>query len=142
MAYSVYRYIDAHGTLLYIGMSGEFPQRNLAHKHSKEWFSSADKVMIEHFATRKEALAAEAKYIASEKPQFTKLLKFSKKETMDKKFEIAKSMLTNEWQSFHKCGLTSYYFRFLAKKGIAEMRGFYIQELEFRLPQIEAIANR
>lgn len=68
MSAVVYRFRDAHGTLLYVGCSGTFGQRLDNHASSKAWFTQVADISVEHYPSRPEALAAEAKAIRDEAP--------------------------------------------------------------------------
>ena len=65
----LYRCFDAEGNLLYVGASKNVFQRIVEHKvQSGYWFRDVTRVEIQHFGSRKEALAAEAIAINTENP--------------------------------------------------------------------------
>ena len=67
---ALYRLYSASGDLLYIGISGNPPQRWLQHAADKPWWPEVDVAnsSTEWFSTRDEALAMEALAIKSERP--------------------------------------------------------------------------
>lgn len=67
-ATSLYRFYDARGVLLYIGITNSLPRRFGQHGEQKSWYSEAARVTIEHFATRELALEAERLAIKAERP--------------------------------------------------------------------------
>lgn len=70
---SLYRYWDASGSLLYVGISNDPDKRDRQHG-TKPWKSLASRRRVEWFATRPEALLAEAIAICTERPRFNVLL--------------------------------------------------------------------
>jgi predicted GIY-YIG superfamily endonuclease len=68
----LYRYFSAAGDLLYIGISLSPVVRLGQHEKHSGWFDSIATVKIEHFDTRKQALAAEREAIRKEDPQYNK----------------------------------------------------------------------
>ena len=65
----LYRYFDPDLTLLYVGISNQFEDRDLAHFKSKAWrVANARWIFVEHFPTRRIAEHAEDKAIAEEAP--------------------------------------------------------------------------
>src|SRR6201986_3880091 len=70
MSAQLYRCFDAEGNLLYVGATKNVFQRIIEHKvQSGHWFRSVTRVEIQHFDSRKEALAAEAVAITLENPK-------------------------------------------------------------------------
>jgi hypothetical protein len=67
---SVYRYFDAGGRLLYVGVTARGIRRSREHAESKEWWPFAVGCWIEHFPTRLEALAHERELIEKFCPPF------------------------------------------------------------------------
>ena len=65
---ALYRYFDAEGRLLYVGVSLSAIQRQMAHEASSPWYRSHASMTTEWFATRSEALEAERMAIITEKP--------------------------------------------------------------------------
>lgn len=68
MTYSLYRYFDASGALLYVGVTTRPRGRIQSHARESEWFSEAVTSTIEHFATREEMFRAEREAIWAEDP--------------------------------------------------------------------------
>ena len=65
----VYRHYNDDGDLLYVGMSSAFMQRQRSHRKS-DWFAEIAIITVEHYATRGDAIAAEAKAILCENPRY------------------------------------------------------------------------
>ncbi len=65
---NLYRYFDAEGVLLYVGVSLNAINRLGQHKNNAHWFGDIARVDIEQFETRKNALDAEKKAIIKENP--------------------------------------------------------------------------
>jgi predicted GIY-YIG superfamily endonuclease len=68
MRTSLYRHFNNVGELLYVGVSLSALQRLGQHAENSEWFNSIDRVTIEHFDSREEALAAERSAIIQDRP--------------------------------------------------------------------------
>jgi len=64
----VYRAFSADGVLVYIGCTGNDLLRFEQHRASKDWWPSIANITVEHFPSRLEAMAAEAKAIREEGP--------------------------------------------------------------------------
>lgn len=70
----VYRFFDATGQLLYVGVTNALPLRLDRHNRTKPWFRDCTKVTVEHFEDRTSALEAEARAIRRERPVHNVLL--------------------------------------------------------------------
>ena len=68
-ATSLYRFYDAAGVLLYVGITRRGWHRFDEHSASKDWWSQVVTTRVEHFPTRDQARKAELVAIASESPQ-------------------------------------------------------------------------
>ena len=66
----LYRYFDDKGVLLYVGMSFSAFARAAQHRLGSFWFEAAKNMTIEAFPSRRDAVAAERKAIATENPKF------------------------------------------------------------------------
>jgi hypothetical protein len=64
----VYRYFDAEGRLLYVGVSLHAVARAMSHRNLAPWWQDARVMTIEHYATRQEALDAEWGAMQTENP--------------------------------------------------------------------------
>jgi predicted GIY-YIG superfamily endonuclease len=64
----LYRYFDAEGRLLYVGISFSAVARASQHRSEKGWWPDVATMTVERHDTRAEALAAEAIAIRTEKP--------------------------------------------------------------------------
>ncbi len=64
---TLYRWFDAGGRLLYVGITCRLQSRLRAHG-GKSWAATATRIEIEQFATRKEASDAEERAILTESP--------------------------------------------------------------------------
>lgn len=65
---TLYRFFDASGALLYVGIAGRFSARLRAHRREAPWYAAATSITLERFETRAEAEAAERAAIVSERP--------------------------------------------------------------------------
>ena len=66
--HALYRFYDRSDVLLYVGITVDPGARFKKHGGDKSWWGQVDRIGIEHFATRKEALEAERKAIKEEQP--------------------------------------------------------------------------
>jgi predicted GIY-YIG superfamily endonuclease len=66
----LYRFWNAEDVLLYVGISVDSPTRIANHMRDKSWFGEVDTIKLIKFATRAEALAAEAEMIRTLKPLY------------------------------------------------------------------------
>lgn len=66
--HALYRFFDASDVLLYVGITVDLGARFKKHGGDKPWWGNVDRIGIDHFATRKEALDAERKAIKEERP--------------------------------------------------------------------------
>ena len=64
----LYRYFDAEGRLLYVGISFSAIARAAQHREDKGWWQDVARMHVEHLPTRSEAVAAERQAIQSEQP--------------------------------------------------------------------------
>jgi hypothetical protein len=65
---TLYRFFDAEGRLLYVGITGVGTLRWFTHARQKAWWPLVATVTLEHFADRAEARAAELAAIRTEHP--------------------------------------------------------------------------
>lgn len=66
----LYRFLGRTGQLLYVGVTNNPPQRFRQHLTDKEWWWEVGTILIEHFASREELLASEARAIRLEGPLY------------------------------------------------------------------------
>lgn len=66
--HALYRFFDRTDALLYVGITMDLGARLKSHRREKPWWLDIHHITVEHFATRAEALAAEAKAIRAEGP--------------------------------------------------------------------------
>lgn len=71
--HALYRFFDRSDVLLYVGITVDPGARFKKHRGDKPWWNQVDHIGIEHFATRKEAEAAEKKAIQEEQPLHNKV---------------------------------------------------------------------
>lgn len=64
----LYRHFNAHGDLLYVGISKSAFDRYMQHKYGSKWYEEIRSMTIEYFPSRAEAEAAERRAIIAEKP--------------------------------------------------------------------------
>lgn len=69
-ATALYRFYDAVGQLLYVGITNNIPRRLGQHSDTKAWFHDTTNITVEHHATRTIALAAEKSAIQVEHPKY------------------------------------------------------------------------
>lgn len=69
---TLYRYFDADGTLIYLGISSNAMARLRSHKKD-DWANRIATVKLERFPDRSAALAAESMAIKAERPMFNKM---------------------------------------------------------------------
>jgi predicted GIY-YIG superfamily endonuclease len=67
---ALYRYYDARGRLLYIGITNSVTRRDNQHGTGKRWRSQIATSRVEWFPTRTDALEAERRAIRREHPAF------------------------------------------------------------------------
>lgn len=68
-ACTLYRFFDAAGGLLYVGITNRGRRRVHEHSKTKDWWHRVDHATFEHFRTRLAALDAEARAITDEGPE-------------------------------------------------------------------------
>jgi excisionase family DNA binding protein len=66
----LYRFFDAKGTLLYVGISISAFSRLCQHRKESDWYDLAVRIDIEKYKTRKDAEQAEREAIYKENPIF------------------------------------------------------------------------
>ncbi|KSG19089.1 hypothetical protein [Pseudomonas aeruginosa] len=64
----LYRHFNAHGELLYVGISKSTFDRYMQHKYGSKWSEEIRSMTIEYFPSRAEAEDAERRAIIAEKP--------------------------------------------------------------------------
>lgn len=69
---TLYRFFDAPGHLLYIGISARGAARWSEHAAEKPWWPEVAVTTVEHFLTREDAAAAEADAIRREQPRYNR----------------------------------------------------------------------
>lgn len=69
---TLYRYFDADGTLLYIGITSVMVQRSNQHVRASMWWPLARTCTLEHFDTTEEVLEAERRAIIAERPPYNR----------------------------------------------------------------------
>lgn len=70
MTCALYRHFDADGALLYVGITNDPRRRLKQHKRTARWSEQIASVTVKWLADRDEAIAAERKAIAEERPLF------------------------------------------------------------------------
>lgn len=69
---ALYRHFDKDGSLLYIGVAKDLHARTSQHSDASAWFDQVSTTEVQYFASRKEALDAEAVAIRAERPKHNK----------------------------------------------------------------------
>lgn len=67
-SHHLYRHFNASGDLLYVGVSLSTVARLKQHRTNSNWFELIDRITIERFKSRDQALEAERKAIETETP--------------------------------------------------------------------------
>lgn len=67
---TLYRFFDADGVLLYIGITERGAMRWEDHREEKHWWPAVTSCTLEHFESRLEVEAAERSAIKTERPRF------------------------------------------------------------------------
>jgi excinuclease UvrABC nuclease subunit len=67
---TLYRFYDAEGSLLYVGITKFFEPRLKQHYKNAEWFFETEHVRLEHYKTRQEVELAETRAIKTERPRY------------------------------------------------------------------------
>lgn len=68
--HALYRFFDAGGDLLYVGITSDPGRRWGNHANSKPWWHQVDRIEIERYPDRASVLAAERKAIHDEHPKY------------------------------------------------------------------------
>ena len=66
----LYRYFDAAGVLLYVGITRSISKRSARHESISSWFKEHTKMTVEIFPSQYAAAVAEREVIAAEKPKY------------------------------------------------------------------------
>ena len=67
---SVYRYFDAHGVMVYVGITHHGLVRNRQHNAEKAWWVFVHRQEVEHYDSREAAHAREIELIQRHRPPF------------------------------------------------------------------------
>jgi excinuclease UvrABC nuclease subunit len=70
---SVYLAYGGKDKLLYVGITGVRTKRFSQHRLSSEWWDLAERIELEHYPTRSQALAREANLIFERQPPFNRI---------------------------------------------------------------------
>lgn len=68
----LYRFFDSQGTLLYVGISGNWMARLNSHSKTADFYSAVAGMTIERFPDRESVVEAELRAIKSENPLFNR----------------------------------------------------------------------
>lgn len=68
--HALYRFFDAAGDLLYIGITNDPSKRFGRHASDKPWWEEVDRIDLERHPSREAVLAAEAAAIKTERPRY------------------------------------------------------------------------
>jgi len=66
----VYRFYNAKGDLLYVGITNRLPVRLGEHEGDKAWWSEVERITVTHLSNRKDAELLEKAAIKEEKPKY------------------------------------------------------------------------
>lgn len=67
---TLYRFFNANGDLLYIGVTANAHRRITDHRDEKEWWTEIQTITLEHFPDRDSVLKAERAAIKAELPLY------------------------------------------------------------------------
>jgi len=84
MKTALYRQYDKDGKLLYVGISLNYARRLKEHYKGSAWFLDVEKITLEWFDTRDDALKAERDAIKSESPECNIHLQRDDEDVFDK----------------------------------------------------------
>jgi predicted GIY-YIG superfamily endonuclease len=68
--HALYRFFDAGGDLLYVGITNDPGRRWGRHANDKPWWHEVDHIEIERYPDRESVLAAEQKATKEERPKY------------------------------------------------------------------------
>lgn len=68
--HALYRFFDAGGDLLYVGITNDPGRRWGRHANDKPWWHEVDRIELERYPSREDVLAAERKAIREEGPRY------------------------------------------------------------------------
>jgi excinuclease UvrABC nuclease subunit len=80
---TLYRFYDAEGSLLYVGITKFFEPRLKQHYKNAEWFFDTTHVRLEHYQTRQEVELAETRAIKTERPKYNIAKSLDKEVALD-----------------------------------------------------------
>ena len=80
---TLYRFYDAEGSLLYVGITKFFEPRLKQHYKNAEWFFETAHVRLEHYQTRQEVELAETRAIQTERPSYNLAKSIDKEVALD-----------------------------------------------------------
>jgi excinuclease UvrABC nuclease subunit len=80
---TLYRFYDAEGSLLYVGITKFFEPRLKQHYKNAEWFFDTASVKLEHYQTRQEVERAETQAIEQESPRYNIAKSLDKEVALD-----------------------------------------------------------
>jgi excinuclease UvrABC nuclease subunit len=80
---TLYRFYDAEGSLLYVGITKFFEPRLKQHYKNAEWFFETAHVRLEHYQTRQEVELAETRAIQTERPRYNLAKSIDKEVALD-----------------------------------------------------------
>jgi excinuclease UvrABC nuclease subunit len=80
---TLYRFYDAEGSLLYVGITKFFEPRLKQHYKNAEWFFDTASVKLEHYQTRQEVERAETQAIQQESPRYNLAKSLDKEVALD-----------------------------------------------------------
>lgn len=68
----LYRFYDARGALLYVGVTGRLAERWTAHRRTAPWWGQIAELVTEKYSSMESALSAERSAIRSELPRYNR----------------------------------------------------------------------
>jgi predicted GIY-YIG superfamily endonuclease len=86
--HTLYRFFNAAGDLLYVGITNSPPRRFQQHKADKEWWSEVASITLAEYQSRAALMAAEREAVRNECPRYNKMLQSPATTNSDSRPEI------------------------------------------------------
>ena len=100
---TLYRFFDANGDLLYVGITNSPPRRFQQHKTDKDWWHEVASITLAEYPTRTDLMNAEREAVKSESPRYNKMLQANGSQTAS----TPSQSITLSHGSFVALGLTN-----------------------------------
>lgn len=91
---ALYRFRDASGELLYVGVSMDIESRFSNHKRAADWWQQCSRIDMTWYPTRADALVAESAAIDAENPRWNRSSGRKRPQVVD---DITRKIESGEW---------------------------------------------